>query len=37
MVTIGIIFIVSMTGVSFFFLMQPVQENKYHKLRKQRT
>jgi len=37
MVIIGIIFIVAMTGVSFYFLKQPVIENKAHKLKKNRT
>jgi hypothetical protein len=36
MVITGIIFIISMTGVSLFFLKQPVQENKYRKLKKQK-
>jgi hypothetical protein len=37
MVITGIIFIISMTGVSLFFLKQPVQENKYRKLKKQKN
>jgi hypothetical protein len=37
MVVIGMIFIAAMTGVSLYFLKQPVMENKAHKLKKHRT
>ena len=36
MVVIGMIFIAMMTGVSFYFLKQPVTENRAHKFKKQR-
>jgi hypothetical protein len=37
MVITGIMFILLMTGVSFFLLKQPVEENRAHKLKKQRS